>query len=74
MPEDLSNRFSRASRIALAIVVLIPVLYLTPLAISLVEHTVFGTDHFEDWARNIGVHEAIDKAYSPIKALIRLMR
>ena len=62
------------ARIALATVLILAALYIAPLAISLIEHTIFGTDHFEDWARKIGVHDTIDKAYKPIKALLRLLQ
>lgn len=67
-------RPTRNAKTAVAVVLVVATLYFAPLAISVIEYTTFGTDHFEDWARKIGIHEPIEKAYAPIKHILRLLQ
>jgi hypothetical protein len=47
------------------------VLLFLPLAIAAFEYFVFGSDHFEDGLRKLGVHDALSAVYKPCVKAIR---
>lgn len=43
---------------------------LLPAAVSVLEHFVFGTDHFEDFLRAVGLRRPLKKLYRRILRLV----
>jgi hypothetical protein len=67
---ERTGRESWAGTVGAALVAGVILLFL-PLAISVFEFFVFGTDHWEDLLRKLGVHSALGEAYKPFVAALR---
>lgn len=56
--------------ITLGLVVATAIIFL-PLAVAGVEYFGLGTHHFEDWLKQIGVHEPLGRIYQPVTDSLR---
>jgi len=67
---ERAERESWAGTLGAVLVAGVILLFL-PLAISAFEYFVFGTDHWEDLLRKVGVHGALGEVYKPVVAVLR---
>jgi hypothetical protein len=67
---ELEHRERSSPAIFVLLVVGLPLLLFAPLILSFIEHFTMGTDHVEQFCRDIGIHGLLSKIYRPFIKLI----
>jgi hypothetical protein len=63
MGEPESNRHASRLGIIVTAVIIVLMLPFLPLLCAVVEHTVFGTRHVEDFFERVGLHDKLGELY-----------
>jgi len=69
-PPDGRKRFA-GPVLAVLLALAVPLLVFLPLLLALIEHTLFGSRHVEEFFQEIGLHDELDAIYDPVVDFLR---